>query len=140
MTRLFDIAIWLGAAAHFCLLLVSVQVPGALGWRADLAKLRPFNRKVFWVFGGYVVFTYLAFGVLTVVLHDELLRGDRAAVALAVFIGLYWLVRLGVDAFWFSAADWPRGVRYRVGHVMLNLTFCALTVTYLGLAIWHTVT
>lgn len=140
MTRLFELALWLAAAGHFSLLLVSSQVPRELGWRADLATLRPFNRKLMYVFGGYVVFTYLAFGVLTVVLHDELVRGDKAAVALAVFIGLYWLVRLGVDAFWFSSQDWPTGMKYRLGHAALNLLFCFLTATYLCLAAWHAAT
>lgn len=137
MARLFDLALWLGAAGHFSLLLVSAQVPRELGWRTELARLRPFNRKLFWTYSGYVVFTYLAFGTLTLVLHDELVRGDKAAVAIAVFIGLYWAVRLGLDAVVFSAADWPQGLRYRLGHVALNLLFCFLTATYLGLAAWH---
>ena len=32
--------------------------------------------------------TIIAFGTLTLVLHAELLRGDRAAMGLACFIGL----------------------------------------------------
>ncbi len=139
MMQIFDLALWLAAAGHFSLLLVSTQVPRRLDWGNDLAKLTPFNRKLMYVFGGYVVFTYLAFGVLTLVLHDELVRGDKAAVALAIFIGLYWLVRLGVDVWWFSSADWPQGLRYRLGHVAVNLLFTCLTVTYLGLAAWHIV-
>ena len=65
----------------------SFQVPYRLGWREDLKKLTPFNSKLLWVQGGFTVLTILAFGTLTLTLHAELLRGDRAALALALFIG-----------------------------------------------------
>jgi alginate O-acetyltransferase complex protein AlgI len=136
MIWIFDSALWLAAAGQFGLLLVSSRVPHELRWRTELAALSPINRKLMWIFGGYVVFTYLAFGVLTVVLHDELLRGDRAATALAIFIGLYWLVRLALDG-WMGSAHWSTGLRYRLAHVALNLLLAFLSVTYLALAAWH---
>jgi hypothetical protein len=130
-------AIWLGGAAHFLLLGASVQAPGRLRWKSDLAKLLPFNRKLLWVYGGYIVGTYLAFGILTLLLHTELLRGDRAALALATFIGLYWLARLVVDATYFSHHDWPPGRAFVASHVLLDLLFAALVVIYLGLVAWQ---
>ncbi|GAA1781726.1 hypothetical protein GCM10009682_00020 [Luedemannella flava] len=130
-----DLAVWLAGAAHFTLLAVSVQVPARLGWRTDLAKLTDFNRRFVWVAGGYVVFTYVAFGLLTLVLHDELVRGDRAAAALAAFIGLYWLARVVVDATAFRRAPWPSGWVFRLGHVALTALFTYFAVVYLILAL-----
>jgi hypothetical protein len=135
--RFISWAVWLGGAGHFLLLGASVQAPGRLRWKSDLAKLLPFNRKLLWAYGGYIVGTYLAFGILTLLLHAELLRGDRAALALATFIGLYWLVRLVLDATYFSHEDWPPGGAFVVGHVLLDLLFAALTVIYLGLVAWR---
>ena len=133
----FDLAFWLAAIGHFCLLLASIQVPSRLQWKQDLAKLMPFNRKLMWAYGAFVVLNIVAFGVLTVVLHTELLRGDRAALALAAFIGLYWAARIGVDVCYYDHADWPRGQRFVVGHTLLTGLFCALAGTYLSLVIWH---
>jgi hypothetical protein len=134
---MIDLAVWLAGAGHFTLLAVSIQLPARLGWRADLAKLTDFNRRFVWVTGGYIVFTYLAFGVLTLVLHDELVRGDRAAVGLAAFIGLYWLVRIVVDATAFRGAPWPQGPLFRLGHAALLALFGYFAVVYLGLAVAH---
>ena len=131
------LALWLAAAGHFTLLAVSVQVPARLGWRTDLAKLTRFNRRFVWVAGGYIVFTYLAFGVLTLALHDEMLRGDRSAVGLAAFIGLYWLIRLVIDATAFRAAPWPPGRLFRLGHAALVMLFGYFATVYLGLAASH---
>ncbi len=133
----FDQALWLAAVGHFCILGASFQAPYRLGWKSDLAKLMPFNRKLMWVYGAYTVFNIIAFGVLTLVLHGELLRGDRAALALAVFIGTYWGVRVLVDIFYYGHADWPKGRAFAAGHILLLFLFGALAGTYLGLVIWH---
>lgn len=136
MTPIFDIALWLTAAGHFGLLIVSANVPRTLNWRTELAVLSPINRKLMWIFGGYVVFTYLAFGVLILSLHDELLRGERAATALAVFIGIYWLIRLLLDR-WMGSTHWPTGRRFTLAHIALNLLFGFFAATCLALAAWH---
>ncbi len=135
--RYFSTALWLAVAGHFTLLLASVQVPSRLRWATELPKLSPFNRKLMWTYGFFTVLTNMAFGTLTLVLHGELLRGDRAALGLAAFIGVYWTCRLIVDATYFSHSDWPAGRFFVVGHVLINLLFLFLVSTYLGLLAWR---
>lgn len=135
--RMFDIDMWFVGGAHFVILFASLQVPYRLGWKRDLQHLMPFNRKLLWVQGGFTVLTIIAFGTLTLALHKELLRGDRAALGLACFIGIYWSARVLVDAIYFSHADWPRGSAFVVGHTLLTLLFCLLAASYVGLFVWH---
>jgi alginate O-acetyltransferase complex protein AlgI len=140
MTALFGLTLWLAGLGHFVLLGASFQVPARLGWKEDLAKLHPFNRKLMWTYGAFTVLTIVAFGTLTLVLHDEFLRGDRAAVGLAAFIAAYWTARIGVDAVYFKHRDWPSGRSFVIGHVMLTGLFIALASTYAGLVVWRLVT
>lgn len=135
--RLFNVDLWLAGAGHFVILIASAQVPGRLRWKEDLQSLMPFNRKLLWVQGGFTVLTIIAFGSLTLALHGELLGGERAALGLAVFIGLYWTSRILVDAFYFSHEDWPKGRMFLVGHALLTSLFCFLAVSYLGLVVWQ---
>ena len=135
--NLFSLALWLAGAGHFCVLIASFQVPRRLGWKEDLAKLTPFNRKLMWVHGGFAVLTIIAFGILTLALHDELLRGDRAALGLAAFIGLYWATRIIVDFTYYDHKDWPRGRGFVAGHILLTMLFTFLSSTYLGLFVWR---
>jgi hypothetical protein len=135
--RLFDVDLWLVGPAHFVILFASVQVPHRLRWKKDLQQLIPFNRKLLWVQSGFTVLTIIAFGTLTLALHTELLRGDRAALGLACFIGIYWTARILVDAIYFSHADWPRGRMFVVGHTLLTLLFSFLAASYLGLFVWQ---
>jgi hypothetical protein len=134
---LFDIDLWLAGAGHFVILIASAQVPGRLRWKEDLRSLMPFNRKLLWVQGGFTVLTIIAFGSLTLALHGELLRGDRAALGLAAFIGVYWTSRILVDAFYFSHEDWPQGRMFVVGHTLLTGLFVFLAASNLGLVVWR---
>ena len=135
--RFFDLALWLAGAGHFVILFASFQVPSRLRWNEDLAQLMPFNRKLLWVQGGFTVLTIIAFGTLTLALHREMLRGDRAAVGLACFIGSYWTARIVVDIFYFSHEDWPEGRQFVIGHILLTCLFAALACSYWGLFAWQ---
>jgi alginate O-acetyltransferase complex protein AlgI len=137
VAAVFDVLLRLAGAGHFVILIASAQVPGRLRWREELAALSPLNRKFMWVQGAFTVLTIVAFGALTFVLRGELLRGERAALALATFIAFYWTARIAVDAFVFSHADWPRGRGMVVGHVLLTALFVALAATYGALVAWH---
>jgi RsiW-degrading membrane proteinase PrsW (M82 family) len=137
MERLVNADLWLCGLGHFVILIASFQVPLQLKWKEDLQQLMPFNRKLLWVQSSFTVLTIIAFGVLTLALHNELLRGDRSAMGLAAFIGLYWTGRVLVDAFYFSHSDWPQGARFVIGHLLLTALFCFLAASYLALFAWN---
>lgn len=131
-----SLALWLAGIGHFCILFASFQVPGRLGWKKDLAQLTPFNRKLMWVYAGTTLLTIIAFGVLTLFLHHEFLTGDRAAVAIATFIAIFWTLRILVDFVYFEHSDWPAGLQFVVGHFLLTALFAALASTYWAVLVW----
>ena len=135
--RCFNIILWLAGASHFVILAASFQVPSRLRWKQDLAQLMPFNRKMLWVQSAFTVLTIVAFGTLTLALHDELLRGERAALGLTCFIAIYWTARILVDAFYFSHNDWPKGSQFIIGHILLTSLFVSLAASYWALFIWR---
>ncbi len=136
LESVFSLALWFAGAGHFCVLIASFQVPSRLHWKEDLEKLTVFNRKLMWVHGAFTVLTIVAFGMLTLVFHGEMLRGDRAALGLALFIGAYWALRVAVDFFYYDHADWPKGRGLVAGHILLNLLFVYLAATNLAIVVW----
>jgi hypothetical protein len=134
---LFNYVLWLAGCGQFLILIASFQVPSRLRWKEDLAQLMPLNRKLLWVQSSFTVLTIVAFGVLTLLLHNEMLRGDRSALALVCFIAIYWTARIFVDAFYFAHEDWPKGKQFVIGHALLTSLFIALAFTYWGLLIWR---
>lgn len=133
----FDKALWLAGIGHFCILGASFQVPFRLGWKEDFSKLTRFNRKIFWTYSGYIVLCIVSLGIMTLVLHDEMLRGDKAALCLAGFATVFWVLRLLTDFFYFKHDDWPRGPQFVVGHTLLTALFCALASVYTGVIVYH---
>ncbi len=137
VAQMFSISLYLGGLGHLILAAMAPQVPKQLRWREDLASLTPMNRKLFWTYGCYIAATNLAFGLYTFAMHDDLLAGVPAALAVAGFIGVYWLVRLGLDFVVLPYSDWPKGGSMFFAHLALAGLFACLTVTYLGLVVWH---
>jgi alginate O-acetyltransferase complex protein AlgI len=123
-------ALQAAVVGHLSILIASVQVPSRLHWREELAKLGRFNRKIFAVYGAYIVLCVLSFAVLTWRLHDAFLAGETSARWLAGFIAVLWTVRVLVDVFWFDYRDWPRGNAMVLGHALLTTLFACLAVVY----------
>lgn len=128
--------LWSLPVMQLSVLLASVQVPRRLNWHEELAQLSSFNRKLMWTYGIFTVGTILAFAILTLFLHDSLMRGERAAVGLACFMFAFWTLRLLFDAFYFRSEDWPAGPSFSVGHALLNALFLYLALGYGIAGLW----
>lgn len=108
---------------HFLVLGAGLQVPWRLGWREELQRLRPLNRKLLWVYYGYIGTFILTFGGVLLGLHDEMLAGERGAVALLGIITVFWTARIVIDALVFEHSDWPEGPLFGIGHTLLTSLF-----------------
>ena len=129
-TAWLSYALYAAVMGHLLVLVASLQAPVRLNWKPDIAKLAPFNRKIFWVYGFYIVLSIVSFAVLTWRLHDSFLAGESAARGLAGFIAVFWTVRVLADAFWYDSRDWPAGNAMVVGHALLTSLFSSLAVVY----------
>lgn len=127
----------LAGLGHFLVLVAAIQVPYRLGWSADLAKLRPFNRKIMWNYGFFIFTLIIAFGVETLLFRDAMVAGVPSALGLAWLIAGFWSLRLIVDYFYFEHSDWPGGPTFIVGHALLNSLFAFLVVAYASVILWH---
>jgi alginate O-acetyltransferase complex protein AlgI len=123
-------AIWLAGVGHFCTLIAGVQMPFRLHWKEELARLSRFNRKIMLNYTAYVGAIVIAFGYLTLKLHDELLAGDKVAMHLAGLIAIFWIGRILVDMFYFKHDDWPKGPEFVIGHAVLDTLFVAMASVY----------
>jgi len=133
----FGLALSCATVGNLVTLAAGAQIPWRLNWRSELSRLSSFNRKIILNYYAYVGLMILTWAVLTVLLRQELINGDRAAICLAAVMGSFWGMRVLVDLFFFSHKDWPPGASMTIGHACLTTLFCLLTATYIGLVIWH---
>ena len=122
--------ILIGGVLHFLTLIASAMVPKTLDWKGELAKLIPFLRTLFWVYGAFIVLTIIAFGLLSVLHFRELAAGDSLARSVCAVIAIFWGVRLVVALFVFDASEFLTTWYFKVGYHLLTVTFIYQTVAY----------
>jgi len=123
--------ILIGGGLHFLTLIASAMVPKTLDWRGELAKLIPFLRTLFWVYGAFIVLTILAFGIMSLVNYKAMAAGESLeARSICVFIAVFWGARLVVQLFFFDACEYLTNRFLKVGYHSLTLTFAFQMFAY----------
>jgi hypothetical protein len=124
--------ITLSGIGQLCILVASALVPIRLKWRTDLHSLSRLQRQMYWVYGGYVVLSIVAFGFISLMNAHELASGSRLARSMCAYMAIFWAIRLSLQAvldvkehlvtWWLTA-----------GYRLLGVLFICFTAVY-GLA------
>ena len=128
----------IAAILQLSILIASAVVPRVLDWRRNLAGLDPFLRKLFWVYGVFIVLVIISFAVLTFLHAEAMAAGDSVARSLCFFIAIFWLARLLVQFAVFDARPFLTNSFYKAGYHALTLVFTYLVVIYSSAALFPT--
>jgi hypothetical protein len=120
----------LGGVLHFLILFASALVPRVLNWKTELASLHPFLRRLFWVYGVFIVLTIVGFGAISMTCAEELAGGSLLARSFCAFVAVFWAVRLAVQFFVFDARPFLTHWFLRAGYHGLTALFLALIAIY----------
>ncbi len=116
MKELLPTLIFLAGCGQLSVLVASALVPIRLNWRTEFGKLSRLHRQMYWVYGGYVVLSIIAFGVICLVNSNELSGGSRLARSICAYMAIFWGIRLSLQAvldvkehltaWWLIAGEW----------------------------------
>jgi hypothetical protein len=120
----------IAAALQLSVLIASALVPRTLDWRASLAGLHSFLQRLFWVYGGFIVLTIIAFAALTFRHASAMAAGEPVARSLCAFIAVFWAARLLVQFFVFDARPFLTNSFLRLGYHALTIAFAFLVFVY----------
>ncbi len=129
---MWEALVVLGGLGHLGMVAVGLRIPGVFRWKEDLPRLRPANRRLFWVYGAFIVLANLGFAALSLAYRAEIAAGKGMAGGFALFVGLYWAARLAVQLFAFDTEDWPAEARRPLARHGLALAIAAMAAAYLG--------
>lgn len=116
---------------HFALCIASLFIPRALHWNIHLKNLQPLLRQMFWTYAGYILVINFSFGIISMFGSHELLNRSFLAKSITLFVGMYWLTRIGIQFFYFDKSEAPKGFIYTIGEIALISLFLIFTLTYL---------
>jgi len=118
------------AALQWSILIASALTPRVLDWRTNLAALHPFLRKLFWVYGVFIVMVVIAFSTLTFLHADAMAAREPVARSLCVFIAIFWGARFFVQFAIFDPRPFLTTWFYKLGYHALTVIFAFLVVVY----------
>jgi hypothetical protein len=124
--------ITLAGIGQLSVLIASALVPVRLNWRRDLQVLNRLQRQMVWVYGGYVVLSIIAFGVISLTNANELASGSRLARSVCAYIAVFWGIRLSLQAV-LDAKEHLTTWWLAAGYRLLTVLFLSF-VTVFGLA------
>jgi hypothetical protein len=125
LTRLIVVA----GVGQLGVLIASALVPFQLRWREDLRPLSRLHRQMYWVYGGYVVLSIIAFALLSIVNAGELASGGGLARGFCAYVAVFWGVRLALQAV-FEVNAHLTAWWLKAGYAALTMLFAALTGIY----------
>ncbi len=120
----------LAGVGQICLVIGSMAIPKILGWRNELAKVKPLLKHIFWVYAIYILLTNLSFGLLSAFAPETLTDGSKLASMVTGFICLYWLSRVLIQFMYFDRTHFPSGLMYTLGEIVMVLLFASLIAVY----------
>ena len=115
---------------QFGILIASAQVPRIFDWRTNLASLPPFLRRLFWVYGAFIVLVIVSFATLTLLHAPQMAAGLPVARSLCAVIAIFWAVRLLVQFVVFDPSPYLTNWFYKAGYHGLTIIFIALVAIY----------
>ena len=111
------------------ILIASALVPFQLNWREELRCLSRLHRQMYWVYGGYVVLSIVAFAALSIANARELASGSGLARGFCGYVAVFWGVRVVLQAV-FDVKEHLTAWWLKAGYILLTLLFAAFTVLY----------
>jgi hypothetical protein len=135
LTRLIFVA----GIGQLSVLIASALVPFQLNWREELKCLSRLHRQMYWVYGGYVVLSIVAFAALSIFNSRELASGSGLARGFCAYVAVFWGIRVVLQAV-FDVREHLASWWLKAGYFVLTLMFAGFTVIYAWAALQSSIT
>ena len=99
-------------------------------WYTDVRKLKPLNQEIAKTYGRYIVGLNFAFGLIAVLLPDDLQNGSALAIALTGLIAAYWVGKVITQFAYYPMYTIPAGALFKWGGYGMNALFGFFAVLY----------
>jgi hypothetical protein len=124
-------AVFLTGLGQLSVLVASAIVPFQLEWKATLAPLPKLVRQLFWVYGGYIVLSITALGLICTINAREIAEGSWLAKSFCIYVAVFWGIRLGLQLV-FDVKPYLTKPYLRAGYHLLTVLF----LWFVAVMIW----
>jgi hypothetical protein len=135
MREILPTLITLAGAGQLSVLVASALVPIRLKWRWHFAVLPRLHRQMYWAYGGYVVLSIVAFGLICLLNANDLASGSLLARSFCVYLAVFWGIRSMLQAV-FDVQEYLTAWWLVTGECVLTVLFLYFSTVFAIAAFW----
>ncbi|AIZ40375.1 hypothetical protein [Cellulophaga baltica] len=104
-------------------------------WYTDVKQLKPLNQEIAKTYGRYIQGLNFSFGLIAILLTQELQNGSKLAIAITGLIAAYWIGKVATQVAYYPMYEIPKKALFRIGGYFMNGLFTLFAVVFTWLLI-----
>jgi len=100
-------------------------------WYNDIKKLKPLNQEIAKTYGRYIQGLNFSFGLITLLLTNELKNGTGLAIAVTGLIAAYWTGKVLTQFAYYPMYEIPDKLIFKIGEVLMNALFITFAAVFI---------
>ncbi|WP_299127260.1 hypothetical protein [uncultured Winogradskyella sp.] len=106
-------------------------------WYNDVKQLKSLNQEIAKTYGRYIQGLNFSFGIIAILLTEDLKNGSKLAIALTGLIAAYWVGKVITQIAYYPMYQIPQKLLFKVGSYFMNFLFTLFAVVYTWLVIYN---
>lgn len=106
-------------------------------WYNDVKKLKSLNQEIAKTYGRYIQGLNFSFGLIAILLTNDLKNQTALAVAITALIAAYWVGKVATQIAYYPMYDIPKKIHFKIGSYCMNTLFVLFAVVYTLLLIYN---
>jgi len=99
-------------------------------WYNDVKQLKPLNQEIAKTYGIYIQGLNFSFGLIAILLAEDLKNQTHLAVAITGLIAAYWVGKVVTQIAYYPMYDIPKKMLFKVGGWGMNTLFVSFAIIY----------
>ncbi|MBA6314192.1 hypothetical protein [Cellulophaga baltica] len=104
-------------------------------WYTDVKQLKPLNQEIAKTYGRYIQGLNFSFGLIAILLTEELQNGSKLAIAITGLIAAYWIGKVATQVSYYPMYEIPKKTLFRIGGYFMNGLFTLFAAVFTWLLI-----
>lgn len=104
-------------------------------WYTDVQQLKPLNQEIAKTYGRYIQGLNFSFGVIALLLTNDLKNQTPLAIAITGLIGAYWVGKVITQIAYYPMYEIPQKLIFKIGSYFMNILFTLFAIVFTLLCI-----
>ena len=136
MTK-YDVPNWLIIVGAIGQMFTAVVYPYirhvVFDWYNDIKKLKPLNQEIAKTYGRYIQGLNFSFGLVSILMFEDLKNQTPLACALTGLIAAYWTGKVLTQFSYYPMYEIPKKTIFKIGEYLMNTLFITFALVFIWL-------